>query len=90
MAAIAFAVSVFSLPLMLDRKVDIIQALATSVVAVIMNVKVMAVWAVLIVIFTVAGLVTFYIGLAITLPLIGHASWHAYRTVIKPLPQVKQ
>ncbi len=83
MATVAFAVSVFSLPLMLDRKADIIQALVTSVVAVIMNFRVMMVWAALVVIFTFAGMFTLYIGLAVSLPLIGHASWHAYRAVIK-------
>jgi uncharacterized membrane protein len=83
MATLAFVTSVFSLPMMMDRKVDIIQAVVTSVVAVAMNFRVMAVWATLIVVFTVAGLVTFYVGLAVTLPLIGHASWHAYRAVIK-------
>ena len=83
MATLAFMTSVFSLPMMMDRKVDIIQAVVTSVVAVAMNFRVMAVWATLIVVFTVAGLITFYIGLAVTLPLIGHASWHAYRAVIK-------
>ncbi len=83
MAAIAFAVSVFSLPLMLDRKADIIQALVISVVAVIMNFRVMVVWAALVVVFTFAGFFTLYIGLAVSLPLIGHASWHAYRAVIK-------
>jgi uncharacterized membrane protein len=83
MATVAFVTSVFSLPMMMDRKVDIIQAVVTSVVAVAMNFRVMAVWATLIVVFTVAGLVTFYVGLAVTLPLIGHASWHAYRAVIK-------
>jgi len=83
MATIAFVVSVFSLPLMLDRKADIIQALVISVVAVFMNFRVMVVWAALVVVFTFAGLFTFYIGLAVSLPLIGHASWHAYRAVIK-------
>jgi uncharacterized membrane protein len=83
MATIAFAVSAFSLPLMLDRKADIIQALVTSVVAVIMNFRVMMVWAALVVVFTFAGLFTLYFGLAVSLPLIGHASWYAYRAVIK-------
>jgi uncharacterized membrane protein len=83
MATLAFATSAFSLPMMLDRKVDIIQAVVTSVVAVAINFRVMAVWAALIVVFTAVGLVTCYVGLAVTLPLIGHASWHAYRAVIK-------
>jgi uncharacterized membrane protein len=84
MATIAFVASVVSLPMLLDRNVDILQAVVTSVVAAVMNARVMALWAVLIVIFTAAGLLTGYIGLAVTLPLIGHASWHAYRTIIRP------
>lgn len=84
MAALAFVASVVSLPLLLDRKVDLVQAVVTSVVAVIMNFRVMALWAVLIVIFAAAGLASFYIGLTVILPLIGHASWHAYRATIRP------
>lgn len=84
MATIAFAASVVSLPMLLDRNVDLLQGIVTSVVAVMMNARVMALWAVLIVIFTAVGLVTAYLGLAVTLPLIGHASWHAYRALIRP------
>ena len=82
MATLAFMMSVFSLPMLLDRRVDIIEAVVVSVVAVLMNIRVMAIWAALIVLFQVAGLITGYIGLIVTLPLIGHASWHAYRAVI--------
>ena len=84
MASIAFAVGAFSLPLMLDRRVGIIEAVVTSVVAIVLNLRVMALWAALIVLFTAAGLATAYVGLALTLPLIGHATWHAYRAVIAP------
>ncbi|QNT71025.1 DUF2189 domain-containing protein [Defluviicoccus vanus] len=84
MATIVFSVSVVSLPMLLDRDVDILQAIVTSVVCVMMNARVMAVWAALIVLFTAAGLLTAYVGLAVTLPLIGHASWHAYRALIRP------
>jgi uncharacterized membrane protein len=84
MATIAFIASVVSLPMMLDRKVDILQGIVTSAVAVRMNARVMALWAALIVLFTASGLLTAYIGLAVTLPLIGHASWHAYRALIRP------
>jgi len=77
-------VGAFSLPLMLDRRVGIIEAVVTSVVATFLNLRVMALWAALIVVFTAAGLATAYVGLAVTLRLIGHASWHAYRTVIRP------
>jgi len=84
LATIAFAVGAFSLPLMLDCRVGIIEAVVTSVVATFLNLRVMALWAALIVVFTAAGLATAYVGLAVTLRLIGHASWHAYRTVIRP------
>jgi len=82
-AAIAFAAGAFSLPILLDRKVGMLEALVTSVVAVVLNARAMAVWGALVVLFTGAGLMLGYVGLAVTLPLIGHASWHAYRATIR-------
>ncbi|RUQ37522.1 MAG: DUF2189 domain-containing protein [Candidatus Competibacteraceae bacterium] len=82
-AAIVFAISVVSIPMMLDCKTDFITAVLTSLAAVRANPGPMALWATLIVIFTGIGLVTAYLGLAITLPLIGHASWHAYRDLVE-------
>lgn len=84
MATIAFAAGAFSLPMLLDRKIGVLEALVTSVVAVMLNAPTMAVWAALVVLFTAAGLAAGYIGLAVTLPLLGHAAWHAYRAVIRP------
>jgi len=84
LALVAFMTGVVSLPLLLDRKVDLVQALVTSVVAVIVNFRVMMVWAVIVVVVTGVGLVAGLVGLAVTLPLIGHANWHAYRGLIKP------
>jgi uncharacterized membrane protein len=86
MATFAFLVGAFSLPLMLDRKVGLLEAMATSAVAVVLNARAMAVWACLIVLFTAVGLASWYIGLCVTLPLVGHAAWHAYRGVIIPPP----
>ncbi len=83
MASLAFALGAFSLPMLLDRKVGLIEALVTSAVAVLLNARTMAVWAGLIVLFTAAGLACAYIGLVVSLPLIGHATWHAYRAVIR-------
>jgi uncharacterized membrane protein len=83
MATIAFAAGAFSLPLMLDRRVGLLEALATSVVAVALNAKAMLVWAALVVLFTGAGVLAGYVGLAVTLPLLGHATWHAYRATIR-------
>lgn len=87
LAVIAFVTNVTALPMMLETKTDFFGAGICSVVAVLKNPKPMFGWAALIVLFTAAGLATFYVGLAITLPLIGHASWHAYRGLIKPKPE---
>lgn len=82
-AAAVFAISVVSIPMMLDRKTDFITALLTSIAAVRANPLPMMLWAALIVIFTGIGLLTFYLGLALALPLIGHATWHAYRDLVE-------
>lgn len=81
-AAAVFTLSVVSIPMLLDRKTDFVTAILTSITAVRVNPVPMALWAALIAIFTGIGLITFYLGLAIALPLIGHASWHAYRELV--------
>jgi len=82
LAAGVFAISAVALPLLLDRDVGVLRAMITSIAAVAKNWRVLIGWGALIVLFTGAGLVTFYVGLAVTLPLIGHASWHAYRDLV--------
>lgn len=84
LAAFAFAISAVSIPLILDRDVGAFTAMATSVSAVLANWRVMIGWAALIALFGAAGLASFYLGLALTLPLIGHATWHAYRDLVLP------
>ncbi|MBI1206578.1 MAG: DUF2189 domain-containing protein [Azospirillum sp.] len=86
MASIAFTVSVMAVPMMVEGKADIVRAVIISVVAVLLNRPAMIVWAGLIALFTFGGLLTAFVGLAVTLPLIGHASWHAYRAVVKRAP----
>ena len=83
LALVAFMTGVVSLPMLLDRKTDLVQAVVTSVVAVVVNFRVMMVWAAIVVVVTGVGLVAGLVGLAVTLPLIGHANWHAYRGLIK-------
>jgi uncharacterized membrane protein len=83
LAVVVFAISAVALPLLLDRDTGVLRAIVTSIAAVAKNWRVLIGWAALIVLFTAAGLVTFYIGLAVTLPLIGHASWHAYRDLVQ-------
>jgi uncharacterized membrane protein len=82
MAALAFAAGAFAIPMLLDRKVDVIEAMATSITAVILNLPAMIVWAAILVVLTAAGMALFYVGLVVTLPLAGYATWHAYRAVI--------
>ena len=83
LALVSFAITVVAFPLALDRDAGPIEAMAASVAAVRANPRVLLGWAALIAVFTGAGLVTGFVGLAVTLPLIGHASWHAYRDLIQ-------
>jgi uncharacterized membrane protein len=82
LAAIVFAITAVSIPMLLDRSVDTVTAIATSVRAVTHNLPAMAVWAALIVALTGVGLATGYLGLIVTMPLVGHATWHAYRELV--------
>ncbi|MDZ4841554.1 MAG: DUF2189 domain-containing protein [Hyphomicrobium aestuarii] len=86
MATILFSVTVVSFPLVLDRDVDMMTAMITSVSAVSQNPVPMFGFAALIVASLVAGMVPFFLGLIIVVPVFGHATWHLYRRVIEPLP----
>jgi uncharacterized membrane protein len=81
-ALIAFATSAFSLPMLLDRRVDDVTAIVTSVNAVLRNKRAMLVWIAVIVAAVAIGFATALIGLIVTMPLIGHATWHGYRATI--------
>jgi uncharacterized membrane protein len=81
-ALVVFAASAFSLPMFVDRRTDAVTAVVTSINAVLRNKKAMLVWALLIVASVAVGFATALIGLAVTMPLIGHATWHAYRETI--------
>jgi uncharacterized membrane protein len=81
-ALLTFVFSAFSLPMICDRQADAITAIVTSVNAVLRNKRVMMVWALLIVGLTGIGFVTALLGLAVTIPVLGHATWHAYRDTI--------
>lgn len=81
-ALLVFAISVVSIPMMLDRETDTITAMITSCIALVRNPAAMAVWAILIGLLILAGLVTWYFALLVTGPLVGHATWHAYRDLV--------
>lgn len=82
MAAPIFASSVISMPLLLDRRVNVMEAVLASWQAVLTNPIPMALWAALIMGLTLLGLGTLLVGLVFVLPLLGHASWHAYRDLV--------
>jgi len=77
-----FTISAISLPMLLDRNVGVPVAIAASFGAVNRNPKAMALWAALIAGFTAFGVATLFVGLSVCLPLIGYASWHAYRDLV--------
>jgi uncharacterized membrane protein len=83
-ASLVFAVSVVSIPLMLDRNTDAITAMLVSIGCLVRNLPAMILWALIIVALTAAGFATFYLGLVVLMPVIGHATWHAYRDCIAP------
>jgi uncharacterized membrane protein len=83
-AVLTFAISVVSFPMILDRDVGAATAIHTSVRAVLANPVTMAVWALIIAGLLVIGFLPFLLGLAIVMPVLGHASWHLYRKVVEP------
>ncbi|BDM64329.1 cytochrome b6 [Shewanella sp. NFH-SH190041] len=79
---VVFAISAFSLPLLIERRVDLMSAIFTSVYAVWHNPKAMLVWAMLILGAVVLGFATAGVGLIITMPLIAFATWHGYLATV--------
>lgn len=83
LAAVVFSISVISAPMLIDRPVGATSAVFASLNATMLNIKPMALWAALIAGFMAAGIATLCIGLIVVFPLIGHASWHAYREIVE-------
>ncbi|MFO1157700.1 MAG: DUF2189 domain-containing protein [Reyranellaceae bacterium] len=81
-ALTVLVISVVSFPLLLDRDVGVGTAIETSIRAVRMNPLPMAVWGLIIAAGLVIGTIPLLVGLAIALPILGHATWHLYRKVV--------
>lgn len=81
-AALVFAATAVSVPLLLDREIDLRSAILTSIRAVGDNPVAMALWAVIIMIGTALSMATAMLGFVIVVPVIGHATWHAYRELV--------
>ena len=83
LAMFVFAVSVVAVPMMLDRNCDAVTAALTSLRACRRNFLPLLLWATLIVGLTLFGFATLLFGLVVILPILGHASWHAYRELVE-------
>ena len=83
LAATVFAISAVAVPLLMVERVDVVTAALTSIRACRKNPKAMALWAALIVGAMLCGFVTLFFGLVIAFPLIGHATWHAFRDLVE-------
>lgn len=82
LAVVAFALSAVSVPLLMHRQSDFFTAIATSIKALTQNPRAMLLWAGLIAALMVLGMATMFVGLIVAFPLIGHATWHAYQSVV--------
>jgi uncharacterized membrane protein len=83
LAALAFALSVATMPMLLDREVTVLAAMRTSLRAVWVNRLNMVGWAATLAVLGFIGMAALFIGLAVTLPVAAHASWHAYRDLVE-------
>jgi uncharacterized membrane protein len=99
-ALVAFMVSVVAFPLLIDRRIGAAAAAATSVKAVVRNPVTMALWGLIVAGALLVGSLPFFVGLAVVIPVLGHATWHLYRKVVvadraprevePPLPEVER
>lgn len=80
-AGLGFAVSVFSVPMLLDKRVDALTAMGTSVALVWNNLRPMLLWGAIVLTLFIFCVATAFVGLVIVFPLLGHATWHAYKAV---------
>jgi len=78
---ILFSITVFSLPLLLDREIDFVTAMIVSVRTVLENFWVMFFWGEIILVLLFIGMMPYFLGLLVVLPVLGHATWHLYRRV---------
>jgi uncharacterized membrane protein len=83
LATAVFTVSVVSIPLIIERHASAGQAMRASAAAVVRNIPAMIVWSALILVLTIIGYAPLLFGLLLIAPLLGHATWHAYKSLIR-------
>lgn len=85
-AVVVLSLSAVSFPMLLDRKVSAWTAARTSIRVVMANPISMGLWGIIVAVTLAVGTLPFFVGLAIVLPVLGHATWHLYRTVVEHTP----
>jgi uncharacterized membrane protein len=83
-ALVALCVSVVSFPMMLDRHAGAAEAMVTSLRVVMANPVVVAMWGLIVAALLVVGTLPLFLGLAVVIPVLGHATWHLYRLAVEP------
>jgi uncharacterized membrane protein len=83
LAFVLYAVTVAGLPMLLDREMDFVSAMIFSFQCVTANLAPMLAWGVLVAALVFVGLLPFFLGLFVVLPVLGHATWHLYRLAIR-------
>ncbi len=84
LSLVGFSLSVMSFPMLLDRDVDFITAMITSVKAVIANPRTMIAWAAIVTASMMSAILAGFLGLFVVLPVLGHTTWHLYRRLVEP------
>jgi uncharacterized membrane protein len=80
-AAFSFAISAFSIPMLVNEPIDALTAMGSSMALVWNNLRVLLVWAGIVLVLFLVSLASGMLGLIVVYPLLGHATWHAYRAV---------
>jgi uncharacterized membrane protein len=84
-AALVLSISAISFPLLLDRDVGATAAMHTSLRVMAANPVPMALWGLIVAALLAIGSIPFFVGLAVVMPVLGHATWHLYRRTVEPL-----
>ncbi|MDJ0992500.1 MAG: DUF2189 domain-containing protein [Dinoroseobacter sp.] len=84
LSAVLFSVTVVAMPMLLDREIDFVSAMLTSIRVVTENPLVMLAWAAIITLTMLLSLVPAFLGLIFSLPILGHTTWHLYQRAVQP------
>jgi uncharacterized membrane protein len=84
LSTVLYAVTVISMPLLLDREVDFITAMITSVKTVLASPMVMLIWGAFVGALTLLAIAPAFLGVVVVFPVLGHATWHLYARLVTP------